>query len=143
MTRMLLSNNPKILLKSERFKLPNDMRYELVHKLWDEWKEKFVYMDSSEIEDLASFGSDVEFINFCLQEAMDKNNSNTIRANACLLLAKFEYRGNYADTNTVIQSLEGILADKTEDIATRQSVLMAFSNNFLKRKLILSKFIQF
>ncbi len=72
LTRMLLSNNPKILLKSERFKLPNDMRYELVHKLWDEWKEKFVYMDSSEIEDLASFGSDVEFINFCLQEAMDK-----------------------------------------------------------------------
>ena len=135
LTRMLLSNNPKILLKSERFKLPNDMRYELVHKLWDEWKEKFVYMDSSEIEDLASFGSDVEFINFCLQEAMDKNNSNTIRANACLLLAKFEYRGNYADTNTVIQSLEGILADKTEDIATRQSVLMAFSNNFLKTQI--------
>lgn len=135
LTRMLLSNNPKILLKSERFKLPNDMRYELVHKLWDEWKEKFVYMDSSEIEDLASFGSDVEFINFCLQEAMDKNNSNTIRANACLLLAKFEYRGNYADTNNVIQSLEGILADKTEDIATRQSVLMAFSNNFLKTQI--------
>lgn len=134
-TRMLLSNNPKILLKSERFKLPSDMRYELVHKLWDEWKEKFVYMDSSEIEDLASFGSDVEFINFCLQEAMDKNNSNTIRANACLLLAKFEYRGNYADTNTVIQSLEGMLADKTEDIATRQSVLMAFSNNFLKTQI--------
>lgn len=135
LTRMLLSNNPKILLKSERFKLPSDMRYELVHKLWDEWKEKFVYMDSSEIEDLASFGSDVEFINFCLQEAMDKNNSNTIRANACLLLAKFEYRGNYADTNTVIQSLTGILADKTEDIATRQSVLMAFSNNFLKTQI--------
>lgn len=135
LTRMLLSNNPKILLKSERFKLPNDMRYELVRKLWDEWKEKFVLMDSSEIEDLASFGSDVEFINFCLQEAMDKNNSNTIRVNACLLLAKFEYRGNYADTDIVIQSLAEILADKTEDIVIRKSVLMAFSNDYLKKQI--------
>lgn len=135
LTRMMLSDNPKILLKSERFKLPSDMRDKLVNKLWNEWKEKFVYMDSSEIEDLASFGSYVEFIDFCLKEAMNRNNSNKIRANACLLLAKFEYRGNYADTDIVIRSLAEMLADKTEDIVIRKSVLIAFSNDFLKKQI--------
>lgn len=132
---MMFRYNPNVLLKSERFKLSEEMRYDLACGIWGKIKMRNTWVNHSEVEDLAIFGSDVRFIDFCLQEAVNLKNSNTIRANACLLLAKFEYRGNYADTNTVIQSLEGILADKTEDIATRQSVLMAFSNNFLKMQI--------
>lgn len=132
---MMFRYNPNVLLKSERFKLSEEMRYNLACTVWEKIKKRNIWMNHSEAEDLAIFGSDVRFIDFCLQEAVNLNNSNIIRSNACLLLAKFEYRGNYVNTYTVIQLLEGILANKDEDIAIRQSVLVTFSNDFLQTQI--------
>lgn len=132
---MMFRYNPNVLLKSERFKLSEEMRYNLVCTVWEKIKKRNIWMNHSEAEDLAIFGSDVRFIDFCIQEAVNLKNSNIIRSNACLLLAKFEYRGNYVNTNIIIQSLEGILANKDEDIAIRQSVLVAFSNDFLQTQI--------
>lgn len=135
LVEMMFRYNPNVLLKSERFKLSEKMRYDLAYTVWEKIKIKKTWMNYSEVDDLAIFGSDARFIDFCLQEAVNLNNSDIIRINACLLLARFEYRANYADTNIIIQSLEEILADKTENISIRQSVLIAFSNNFLKTQI--------
>lgn len=130
---MLYKDNPSVLLKSERFRVPDEMRYDVVSRIWDEINKKNLWIEANEADDIASFGSDESIIDLYLQSASDKTNSETTRLNACFLLKKIRYNGNYTNYDHVVQSLVNIVCDETENQDVRKAALIALSNKDLKR----------
>ncbi|WP_236093009.1 NACHT domain-containing protein [Bacteroides thetaiotaomicron] len=130
---MLYHDNLIVLLKSERFRVPEGIRYDVVSRICDEINKKNLWIEANEADDIASFGSDERIIDLFLQSASDKTNSESTRLNACVLLKGIRYNGNYADYAHAVQTLKNIVCDVSDNINIRKAALVSLSNKDIER----------
>jgi len=88
----IISNDPEILIKVEKERIPLKIRTEIFIQIFNYYKDLNIWINSNKFSysDLAHFGQSDIIIEFIINEALNHNNSRRIRLNAINILSNFQ-----------------------------------------------------
>lgn len=87
----IISNDPEVLVKVEKERIPLKIRTEIFIQIFNYYKELNIWINSNKFSysDLARFGESDEIIDFIVKEISIKDNSIRCRLNAIFILGDF------------------------------------------------------
>jgi hypothetical protein len=116
----LYESQPEMLVKFERDRISAELRYEILVKIFNYYKQRKIWIDRDKYElfDLGKIASDEQTIGFLIDEA-EKEQDNIVRANAIML---FGFLDNLTFENSVTIKtllLKLITEHRAENLVTK------------------------